>query len=245
MSGNNKKDGVSEKAGVAGLIVKKGIGFAGDVAREGIRLYRTTTKELDDQIKRTNTDLAGAVQDTKDLKQSGIETANTVGITPQPTPQPTTVGITPQLTPQLTKGGGKKSKSKSSKSSKSAKSAKSAKNNARNNEDISANPVNLPGSENNDELSSIYGNVGSNDAKPHIHNKDCGCSNCSDKIVVDIGEESSESEGENYPVPITGAGRRRRKNLNVVKKPKPPRKKSRSRSKSRRSRSKSKGKCRR
>jgi len=155
-----------------------------------------------------------------------------------------TLGETQALQGQLTTpinatGGGKARKAKTAKTAKTTtskktrttapkKSSRTAARTAADNEDIAEKPVSLPGYDANngsDELHSVYGTENS---EPHVHNKNCGCTNCTDKIVVDVGEESSEEEGENYPV-IVGAGSRRKPKKKTNK---AARRKSRSRSRS-------------
>jgi hypothetical protein len=193
-------------AGVANNFINLGFG----VVKKGLNEYQKIAKNTNEQLNAANAELQSAKDETKNLTETAKDTANIAGV-------PTT-------------GGGKARKTKTAKSTRTAAKTKSPKKTrtAADNEDIAEKPVSLPGYDANngsDELHSVYGTENS---EPHVHNKNCGCTNCTDKIVVDVGEESSEEEGENYPV-IVGAGSRRKPKKKTNK---ATRRKSRSRSRS-------------
>jgi hypothetical protein len=193
-------------------VSKTGFEIASDINKE----VKTTLKDVNNQTGALKADVGETLGETQALQG--------------------------QLTTPITAtGGGKTRKTKTAKTAKKAASNKTRtaapKKSSRkasdpsslaDNEDIAEKPVSLPGYDANngsDELHSVYGTENS---EPHVHNKNCGCTNCTDKIVVDVGEESSEEEGENYPV-IVGAGSRRKTKKKTNK---ATRRKSRSRSRS-------------
>jgi hypothetical protein len=187
-------------------VSKTGFEIASDINKE----VKTTLKDVNNQTGALKADVGGTLGETRALQG--------------------------QLTTPITAtGGGKARKTKTTpKKTRTAAPKKSSRtasdpSSLADNEDIAEKPVSLPGydanSNGSDELHSVYGTENS---EPHVHNKNCGCTNCTDKIVVDVGEESSEEEGENYPV-IVGAGSRRKPKKKTNK---ATRRKSRSRSRS-------------